>query len=48
MPQNPQNTISQTKLKHYNKFRSVITEALIWVKITTDTGMKIKVEKTSK
>ena len=28
MPQNPQNIISQTTIKHYNQFRSVITEAL--------------------
>ena len=33
----------QTSLKHYNKFISVITEALIWVHITTDTVMKPKV-----
>ena len=44
MPQNPQNTISQTLLKNYDQFRIVITEALIWVKMTTDTGMKLKVE----
>ena len=44
MPQNPQNTISQTSLKNYNKFISVITEAIIWVQITTDTGIKFKVE----
>ena len=28
MPQNIQNSISQTALKHYNEFRSVITESL--------------------
>ena len=44
MPQNPQNTISQTALKNYNQFRSVRTEALRWVQITTDTGIKLKVE----
>ena len=44
MPQNPQNTISQTALKHYNQFRIVRTEALIWLQIATDTGMKLKVE----
>ena len=43
MPQTPQNTISQTTLKNYNQFRSVRTEDLIWLKITTDTGMKLKV-----
>ena len=32
MPQNLQNTISQTALKNYNQFRSLRTEALIWVK----------------
>ena len=46
MPQTPQNTISQTTLKNYNQFRSVRTEDLIWLKITTDTGMKLKVETT--
>ena len=48
MPQNPQNTISQTALKHYNEFRNVITEALIWVKMATDTGIKFKVETSAK
>ena len=48
MSQIPQNTISQTSLKHYNQFRSVITEALRWLQITTDTGMKIKVGTTVK
>ena len=48
MPQNPQNTISQTALKHYNEFRNIRTEALIWVKITTDTGVKFKVETSAK
>ena len=48
MPQNPQNTISQTVLKHYNKSRSVRTEALIWLQITTDTGKKLKFETTVK
>ena len=43
IPQNPQNTISQTVLKHCNESRSVRTEDLRWVKITTDTGTKIKV-----
>ena len=44
MPQNPQNKISQTALKHYNQFISVRTEALRWVQINTYTGMKLKVE----
>ena len=48
IPQNPQNTISQTLLKHYNKFIRIITEALICLKITTDTGNKIKVDTTLK
>ena len=48
MPQNPQNKISQTSLKHYNKFRSARTEALRWSQITTDTGMKLKVKTTVK
>ena len=46
MPQNPQNTISQTTIKYYNQFRSVRTETLIWLKISTDTGMKSKVATT--
>ena len=40
----PQNIIIKTALKNYNQFRSIITEALVWLKITTDTGNKIKVE----
>ena len=48
MPQNQQNTISKTALKHYNGFRNVITEALRWVQITTDTRIKFKVETSSK
>ena len=48
MLQNPQNTISQTALKHYNRFRNVRTEALTWVKMTTDTGIKFKFETSSK
>ena len=46
MPQNLQNTISRTALKHYNEFRSIITEALRWVQMTKDTGMKLKVDTT--
>ena len=48
MPKNPQNKISQTTLKHYNQFRSVRTEALRWLKTTTDTGKRLKVETTVK
>ena len=48
MPQNPQNTINKNALKYYNQFRSVITKALRWVQITTDIGMKVKVETTVK
>ena len=48
MPQNPQNTIIQTALKHYNQFRSVRTESLIWLQITTYTGKKLKVETKTK
>ena len=31
MPQNLQNTISQTELKNYNKFRGVRTKAPMWL-----------------
>ena len=48
MPQNPQNKICQTVVTNYNKSRSVRTEVLRWLKITTDTGMKLKVETTVK
>ena len=48
MPQKIQNTISQTAIKNYNQLRSVRTEALRCLKITTYTGMKIKFEKTVK
>ena len=44
MPKNPQNTIIQTALKHYNKLRSIIAEALRWLKINKYTGKKLKVE----
>ena len=44
MPQNPQNTIIKTSLKHYNQFRSIKTGYLRWLKITTDKGKKLKVE----
>ena len=48
MTKTPQNTISQTEIKHYNKIRSVITEALRWLQIATDTGKKLKFETTVK
>ena len=48
IPQNPQNTIGQTALKSYNQFRSVRIKDIIWIQITTDTGVKLKVETTSK
>ena len=48
MPQNPQNTISQTSLKQYNQVKSLRTEALRWLQITTDTVNKLKVETTVK
>ena len=44
----PQKTISQTSLKHNNQFIIVITGALRWLQITTDTGKKIKVETEAK
>ena len=40
----PQNTISQTALKHYNKSRMIRTEALRWLQMATDKGNKPKVE----
>ena len=48
MPQNPQNTISQTALRHYNELRSVRTGALVWVNMNTDIWIKLKVETTVK
>ena len=46
MPQNPQNTIIEIELKHYNQFIGVKIEYLRWLQITTDTGNKLKVETT--
>ena len=40
----PIKKISKTSLKHYNQFRSVRNEALIWLQITTDTVNKLKVK----
>ena len=48
MPQNPQNTTSQTELKYYNECRNVKTESLRWVQMTTDTGTIFKVETSAK
>ena len=48
MLKTPQKTINKTALKHYNQSRSVITEALRWLQITTDIGKKIKVETETK
>ena len=44
MPQNQQNIIIKTALKHDNQFISVRTEAIRWLHFTIDTGMKLKVE----
>ena len=43
MPNNPQNTISQPALKFYNKFRSVRTEALDWIKLTDQQGRTTRI-----
>ena len=48
MPQNPHNKISQDSLKHYNEFRNIRTEALRWVEMTIDTGIKFKIETSAK
>ena len=48
MPQNPQNTRSQTALKPYNQFIIERTEALRWLQITTDTGNRLKFKTTVK
>ena len=48
MPQNTQKKTSQTALKNYNEFRNVRTKALIRSQMTTDTGIKLKVETSSK
>ena len=44
MPQNPQHKISQTTIKNYKNFRSVRTEAIRWMKLTTDLVKRLKVE----
>ena len=48
IPQNPQNTFNKTVFKNYNEFINCRTEALRQVQMTTDTGMKLKVETSSK
>ena len=48
MPHNLQNKISRTTFKNYNEFINVITEALRWVQLTIDIGMKFKVETSDK
>ena len=42
MPSNPQNTLSPTAIKHYNKYRSVTIEALGWIKLTDRNGVSHK------
>ena len=44
MSQNPQSTISQTELKHYNELINSKTEALRWVQMTTATRIKFIVK----
>ena len=44
MPKNPQNTISKNAIKHDKTFIVVRTEDIIWLQITADTVMKLKVE----
>ena len=46
MPQNPQKKPIQNALKNFNQFRSLRIEYLIWVQITTNTGMKTKAKTT--
>ena len=48
MPENPQNTISQTALKYLNQFRSLRTQDIIWLQIIKYTKKKPKVETTVK
>ena len=38
----------QTSLKHSNQLRSVRTEALIWLQMSTDIGDKLKAETEAK
>ena len=39
-PTFPQNTLSPPAIKHYNRYRSVRTEALSWVRLVSETGQK--------
>ena len=48
IPQNPQNTISQTEIRHYKKIRSVRNEYIRLVQTATDKGIKLKFETTVK
>ena len=48
MPQNPQNRIIQTELKHYDQFRSVSADTIRWLQINTDTGKKPKLKTRAK
>ena len=40
-PSFPQHTISPPAIKHYNKYRSVCTKALSWVRLVSETGDKV-------
>jgi len=42
-PTFPQNTVSPNAIKHYNKFRSVRSEALDWIRMVTHVGQKIHI-----
>ena len=42
-PEFPQNTISPNAIKHYNKYRSVWSEALEWIRMVSHVGQKIHV-----
>ena len=42
-PTFPQNTVSPNSIKHYNKFRSVRSEALDWIRMVTHVGQKIHI-----
>ena len=39
-------SIIQNAIKHYNEFRSVRNKALRWLQMTTNTGIKVKVDTT--
>ena len=40
-PEFPQNTVSPTVIKHYNKYRRVTSEALAWIQMVSHIGQKI-------